>query len=382
MIILKPLSLIPYNLLLNIAGTLGIFAGLFGISFLIGFHELGHFLFAKIFKVRTPSFSIGFGPQLISKKIGDTQFSLSAIPLGGYVELAGAAEPGQGEQKEAHRDDEHSFKSKPYYQKLLIMSGGILFNLIFAYSVFIFLFNVGIPASDYLPINITPTVQSVPENATSNGKLQPGDVIKSINGIPVSKETMELFFKEIAEKPNQTIALVVERDNQEMNLEVMTESKTIGQTNKGILDITFIKEPIAPRPFMTALANGITLTNKIFLGTIASFKHIFTKRDVSQMGGPISIISETAKGASKGFKNFLILLAIISINLAVLNLIPLPILDGGQILFYTIEAIIGRSIPNKIREYIFIGTWLLLFTLIIYLSYKDILRIAQTFFGK
>ena len=105
-----------------------VFLGLLGLGFLIGLHELGHFLFCKLFRVSTPSFSIGFGPRIFSKKIGETTFSLSAIPVGGYVEIAGMAEVAQGEQKEASRKDEYSFASKPYYQKVLIMSGGILFN--------------------------------------------------------------------------------------------------------------------------------------------------------------------------------------------------------------------------------------------------------------
>ena len=87
--------------------------GILGIGFLIGFHELGHFLFCKLFRVSTPSFSIGIGPRILKKKIGSTEFSLSAIPMGGYVEIAGAAEVGQGEQKEAYRDDEYSFARKP-----------------------------------------------------------------------------------------------------------------------------------------------------------------------------------------------------------------------------------------------------------------------------
>ena len=91
-----------------------LFVGICGIGFLIGFHELGHFIFCKIFKIRTPSFSIGMGPQIIKKEIGGTEFSLSSIPLGGYVEIAGMAEVAQGEQKEAKRSDKHSFNAKPY----------------------------------------------------------------------------------------------------------------------------------------------------------------------------------------------------------------------------------------------------------------------------
>ena len=120
-------------------------AGGLGFGFLVGFHELGHFLFCKLFGVKTPSFSIGFGPQLLKKKIGDTVFTLSAIPFGGYVEIAGSEEPGQGEQKESKSLAPDSFAVKPYYQKMLIIAGGILFNLIFAYAAVILVMAIGAP---------------------------------------------------------------------------------------------------------------------------------------------------------------------------------------------------------------------------------------------
>ena len=125
-------------------------AGLIGINFVVGIHEFGHFLFCKFFKIRTPTFSFGFGPYLASKKIGDTTFALSSIPLGGYVEIAGSAEMGQGDQKEAHARDTGSFAIKPYWQKLLVMIGGIVFNLIFAYAALIFLFMIGLPKTEFL----------------------------------------------------------------------------------------------------------------------------------------------------------------------------------------------------------------------------------------
>src|SRR5437762_6660366 len=136
-----------------------ILIGCFGMGFVIAFHELGHFLFARMFKIRVPSFSIGFGPKVISKKIGETEFSFSAIPFGGYVEIAGAAEVGQGEQKEAHASDKYSFAVKPYYQKLFVMVGGILFNLLLAYVFIISVFFMGIPKSELLyPLNAIPTI--------------------------------------------------------------------------------------------------------------------------------------------------------------------------------------------------------------------------------
>src|SRR5438477_1807104 len=167
-----------------------ILIGCFGMGFLIGFHELGHFLFAKMFKIRTPSFSIGFGPKLVSKKIGDTEFSLSAIPLGGYVEIAGAAEIGQGEQKEALAVDEGSFATKPYYQKLCVMIGGILFNLAFAYFTFILLFMTGIPKTPLIQRPIIAAIQQ--GSAAEKSDLHVGDKILIVQNEAIDSSIQKL----------------------------------------------------------------------------------------------------------------------------------------------------------------------------------------------
>ena len=169
--------------------------GLIGINFLVGFHELGHFLFCKLFNIRTPTFSIGFGPIFASKKIGDTTFALSAIPLGGYVEIAGAAEVGQGEQKDAHARDKGSFAIKPYCQKLLVLFGGILFNFIFAYSALIFLFLVGLPKTEFLyPRNAKPIIHEIKEDsAAQRAGFAIGDRIISINGQNIGENGLKAY---------------------------------------------------------------------------------------------------------------------------------------------------------------------------------------------
>lgn len=187
-------------------------AGLLGIGFVIGFHEFGHFLFCKLFRVHTPSFSIGFGPKLIHKKIWDTEFSLSAIPLGGYVEIAGAAEVGQGEQKDAFRTDEFSFASKPWYQKFLILFGGILFNASFAYLAFSFLFMIGMPPSMILyPTNAQPVIEMIrPESAATKTDLKVGDTVVALNGNPIGNDAPTLITT-LMSMPGQDITLTIER---------------------------------------------------------------------------------------------------------------------------------------------------------------------------
>jgi len=359
-----------------------VFTGIIGIGFLIGFHELGHFIFCKIFKIKTPSFSIGMGPKIFQKKIGETNFSLSAIPLGGYVEIAGMAEVGQGDQKEAHRKDSYSFASKPYYQKLLVLTGGILFNLIFAYIAFIALFMAGIPKTPALfPEEAKAIIGNVKAgSAAQKYNLQVNDRILSIDNKPIN--SFMDFSKEIKTHPNQKINLVIERDNNQVNLEVIPDSVKQDGKEVGMLGI----EPgsaklteLEPLSFGESVKRGIAATNSCIYLTFNAFSSMFKQRTMEGVGGPLLVISETIKGIQKGFKIFLIMLAFISVNLAILNLIPLPIMDGGQILFTTIEAIIRRQIPEPIKMVIHYICWIGILLLAVYLSFTDIKRI---FFGR
>lgn len=358
-------------------------AGLIGLNFVVGFHELGHFLFCKLFNIRTPTFSIGFGPFVASKKIGDTTFALSSIPLGGYVEIAGAAEVGQGEQKDAHARDQGSFAIKPYWQKLLVMLGGILFNMIFAYAALIFLFMMGLPKTEFLyPRNAKPIIHEIKEDsAAAKAGLAVGDRIISINGQNVDDNGLKTYGL-ISDLPGAQTSFVIERGGQQQEIPVTLESKEVGGKNVGSLGVLFEITGTDSLPFMAAIKEGIALTNAYIKATFMGFKQIFVKRDVSKMGGPVKIISETVKAASHSFSVFLLFLAVISINLAIFNLIPLPILDGGQILFYTIEALIRRPLSVKVREYIHIATWIFMLALVVYLSTQDIWQLAKPYIGK
>lgn len=366
-----------------------IIAGLFGIGFIIGFHELGHFLFCKLFNIRTPSFSIGFGPKLFSKKIWDTEFSLSAIPVGGYVEVAGAAEVAQGEQKEAHSRDAHSIESKPWYQKMLVVLGGILFNLIFAYTTLILLFMTGAPGSRMLyPLTESPAIETVARNsAAERAGLKPGDTILAVDNKPIVvnegpialSDSMTEHLKSLRNRPNDQVQLLINRDAQTQTMPVTLDEQEIMGTKMGVLGVTFKTYDWPSLSLLDSFRYGIKVTNAYIVNTLSAFKYMFSKRDISQAGGPLMIISETAKSAGKGVKIFFLLLALISINLAVLNLIPVPILDGGQMLFYTIEAIAGRQLPIKVKEYIHIASWGLFMLLILYLSAKDIFGIVSPY---
>ena len=357
--------------------------GILGIAFLIFIHECGHFIMCKIFGVRTPSFSIGFGPRLITKKIGDTEFSISAIPFGGYVEIAGSAEVGQGDQKEALARDEGSFAVRPFYQKFCIMIGGILFNLLFAYLVLILVFAAGLPKSEFIyPLNAIPKIETLEAGSPAEkAGLKVGDRIIAVNETQLNNDTAKLL-ELLRENGGKTLSLIIERNGAQGAASVLLDSKTMYGKTVGYLGTSFSMIEVPGISIFQAIKQGINITNRYILGYIYMFKYICSKRDTSAVGGPVMIIQQTAQGAAKGFKVFLLFLAIISISLAVLNLIPLPIFDGGQILIYGIEALIGKSLPDKARLAINLTSWGLVMLLFVYITIKDIWRIIAQYLPK
>lgn len=351
-------------------------AGILGIGFLVIFHEFGHFVCAKLFGIRVQSFSIGFGPQLTSKKIdgpdGGTNFMISAIPLGGYVDM------GSPEGKE---NDEFSFTARPWYQKFFVLIGGVGFNVILAYIIFSLLFMSGMPESPALfPENAVTTLKAIEKDSpAAKAGLMANDKIIAVNGIATEQKVQNLIdlLKPLA---GQEAKLTIERDGKPLELSMpIGTRKAFGQTLGIIQGVAYQLMPLPGMPFFESIKRGFKLTNTHFWNTLTAFKYLLTSGDTSNIAGPVMIFTASIKGAAQGIKIFLIFLAIISISLAVMNLIPLPILDGGRLLIYTIEAIIRREIPERVKEYIFIATWLGLLALTLFLIGKDIMHLAGNY---
>ncbi|HBL98472.1 TPA: hypothetical protein DDZ86_02410 [Candidatus Dependentiae bacterium] len=370
-------------LFLALKGLVLLAVGLLGIGVLITIHELGHFLFCKLFGVGTPSFSIGFGPRILTKKIGETEFSISALPLGGYVEIAGNYEPGQGEQQHAAVEDDRSFMRKPFWQRALIMAGGIIANLLFAYIVFIKLFAIGMPPSPLLyPENVkTAAIGTVEKGgAAEKAGVLPGDVVVAVDGVEV-KGNFSALLKQLEGRAQTNARLVVERNQQRLELPIVLGGDKEGlAVGKLEVSFSFTFEPVPPLSFGEAFKRGVALTNRLFTGVFGAVKNMVVKRSTSGMGGPLLIIAEVAKSVSSGLPMFLLLLAFISVNLAALNLIPLPILDGGQILVIAIEAVVRRPLPDKAKIAVAYGCWAVVLSLMLYLSIKDVIRAISWFF--
>ncbi len=353
-----------------------------GFGLLIVVHEMGHFLFCKAFGIHTPTFSIGFGPKLIEKKIGDTNLRIAQIPLGGYVEIAGLAEVGQGDQEHAKAEGYSSFSGKPFWQKFLVLMGGIIFNIMFAYAAFSAMFMIG-ETGKRQAISIAHVVKDSP---AAQAGLKEQDIITQINGkvlTPTAEkpltEKLNFFFKYLEENPTERVKVIVERDNEEMEFYVTPKAQEINGKQVGIIGVV----PSIPMPrysIIQSIKMGFTKTNEWIKRIALSLKNLFSKRSLEGAGGPVMILAQGFKFAQGGIVRLLLFLAIMSINLALFNLLPLGITDGGQLVFAMIESIIGRPTPDSIRMIVNVISLALFIFLAVYLTYKDVVSLFGTTF--
>lgn len=346
---------------------------LFGIGFLIGFHELGHFLFCKLFNIITPTFSIGFGPRIFEKKINHTTFTLSAIPLGGYVEIP--QEPSDAETNSPIQTPGKYFNSTPFYQKLCVMFGGIIFNLLLAYIVLIIVSTWGLPDTTLLyPYNTTNKVAAVlPDSIADKLGITVDDELIALDATPINsgKEALDYINQESAWGKNIEITIKKSLKNEPVTLAFnLREAEQKHPASSARLGIVFSTQSIPQLNAFSALQQGISLTNFFIKNTIVGYLSLFTKRSAGKLNGPLMIIAAMKQQAARGLTVFLIFLAILSVNLAILNLIPLPILDGGQIAFVVMEAAV------KHKHAIHIATWAIVLLYFIYISIKEIIILS------
>lgn len=347
-----------------------------GFCLLIVVHELGHFLFAKLFGIHTPTFSIGMGPKIFEKKIGKTNFCLSLLPLGGYVEIAGNAEVGQGDQSQAHSMAEDSFATKPYWQKLLVMFGGILFNLGFAYITMSAILFFGLPKSEVF-------ICSLEKNTPcSQADLLPKDRILSWNDTDLESDP-NLLSQEIhnvKQGKTSSVTLTILRNSSRHTTQIDVPKADQSDTTQPKLGIEFEMLPsqteVEKLSLWQAIREGTQRTNELIVKTVNGILGLFKKGSLKDGAGPIMIIAHSAKLASQSFAYLLWFLVFISINLAIINLIPVPVMDGGQIMFITIEALIRRPLPDRIKNSISMASAVMLLILFVIFSYNDVKRLV------
>lgn len=343
--------------------AVAILASIFGISFIIVFHEFGHYLFCKIFKVYTPTFSIGIGKIIFSKKIGDTNFCISAGPIGGYVEVA----------SEQGINGSYGFNQIPYYQKILIMLGGIFCNFLLAYISFVCLFVSGMPEgaiSSYEPA--TTIVKSVASTSANSQELQPNDEIVSIDHQELHKNltTARKLIAQHAQAAETTIPAQVLRNQEVVDINLHLAGKKTTPNLQKQLDVSFHTKPALTLPY--ALVESYHAVIFYVHSIIAGLKNMFHARTTQGFVGPLMAVAASSKSAQKGFGYLVFFLAVISINLGFMNLLPLPIFDGGQFVIFTIEAITRQQLSERIRNIIGMCSWALAIGLLVLFTIRDL----------
>jgi regulator of sigma E protease len=344
-----------------------IFLSLIGISFIIVFHEFGHYIFCKLFNVYTPTFSIGIGKILYSKKIGDTDFCISAGPIGGYVEVA----------SEKGHNGSLGFNEIPYYQKVLMMLGGILFNFILAYLLFTVLFFTGMPDSGQAPYETNTTiVASVPEGSINYGKFQPSDTLVSLNNesinndLSVARKILANYSSSAPSNNNTTIPATVSRNGEIIPLDLDLKGSQFALFISKQLEISFQPKPSLSLP--QSMLQAYVATGFYLSAIIKGLKEMVSARNTNGLIGPLKAVMVGSKSTQKGFKSLLFFLALISINLGFMNLLPLPIFDGGQFVIFTIEAITRRELSERVRHVIGVSSWVLAIGLLVIFTLRDL----------
>ncbi len=315
-------------------------------------HELGHFLVAKASGVKVLKFSLGFGPKVVGRRIGETEYMLSAIPLGGYVKMLGE-EPGE---ELAAAEKERAFNQQSVLKRILIVLAGPMFNIFLTYAIFTAVLSAGLPVNVPVLGNILPVVDEVEAGyPAAEAGLRPGDVIVKIDGVRV--DTWFDMVNVVVKNPGRALDFVVKRDGELLTLritprsveEVDPEGKKvlIGRIGVKKLGGGFF-EPIQSDSLLDAPAKGAVATYKMGFFVIDSLEMLITRKvSLKNISGPVTILQESGKAASAGPVAYFMFMALLSVNLGVLNLLPVPILDGGHIVMFLIEGIKGGPLNER-----------------------------------
>jgi len=340
------------------------------LGIIIFVHELGHFIFAKLLGVRVLKFSLGFGPKLFGRKLGDTEYLISAVPFGGYVKPLGET-PGE---ELAEEEKPFAFNYQPVWKRFLIVFAGPFFNILCAVVIFFFSFLGGLPV-------LTPEIGSVLENspAERSGLLK-GDRIVLIEGKTISQ--WDEMTKIIHENPEKPLKITIDRNGTALTVSVTPEKKQVKdifgeEKSLGLIGIKPSGATSVKREgFAEALRDSFVRTWEISELTLVSIiKLIQRVIPFDTIGGPIMIVQMAGEQAAQGPLNFFIFMALININLGVLNLLPIPILDGGHILFLGIEAIRRKPLSEKVISVSQKVGLAIILTLVVFVMYNDVLRL-------
>jgi regulator of sigma E protease len=345
------------------ARTLGSFAIVLGV--LVFIHELGHYLAARWRGVHVEAFSIGFGRPLArwTDRVG-TEWRLCWLPLGGYVKLHGQERPEDvSDEVRAGWLPGRTFHTKSVLSRAIVVAAGPVANFLLAIVLFSILFAVQGEPGD-------PVVQSVlPDSAAMTAGLQPGDRIDAIDGRKIN--SFEDIVGIISTSPAKAMTLSISHDGVARTVPVVSGSVDDGGGGRmGVLGITGALRPVGPAG---AVIDGVTHTYDVAAQTLEGVAQIITgKRGSEGLGGPLKIAQLSGRVAQHGIASMVSFIALLSVNLGLINLFPIPILDGGYLVFYLLEAIRGRPLPPRALDYGFRTGLALIACIFVFVTWNDL----------
>lgn len=358
-------------------------AALIVFSAVIAIHEFGHFTVAKLCGIQVNEFSIGMGPALWKKIYKGTQYSLRALPVGGYVALEGEESP-ESQQAEAACDEREAedenpvppeqrtgipLNEAPVWQRVLVMVAGAFMNFVLGFVVLVILV-----AAQEGAIT-SKTIYSIENDALCGQTgLQAGDEIVAVNGRRCFVANDILY--ELVRTEAYRARFTVKRDGQKVELpdvQFDTWQDEDGQTHM-TLGFTVYGIKKTPLNVLKEAWNSTLYYGRIVFTSLADL--VRGRESINNLSGPVGIVTAIGQAASYGWQDLLELLALITINLGVFNLLPFPALDGGKVVFLIIEGVTGHAVPEKLQGTLTIAAFALLFGLMLFATYNDIIRLV------
>ncbi|OIO30696.1 hypothetical protein AUJ77_02720 [Candidatus Nomurabacteria bacterium CG1_02_43_90] len=354
------------------------------LAILVLTHELGHFIAAKRSGVRVDEFGIGFPPRLFSKKIGETIYSLNLLPVGGFVKIFGET---PDTDSIGGKDSSRSLFNKSKAIQAWVISAGIIFNLLFAWVLISIGFMVGMPYSlddsiygkkvQGVALTIT---QVLPQSPAQTAGLKAGD---NIIGLSAGEEHLFTPLVAPAQKfiaTHDELLLTYLRDGKTETTIVRPRDGIVNEKHAiGVsLDMIGILKLSPYHAFAAGVTTTISITEETARSMVSFFKNIFIgQANLSQISGPVGIVSIVGGASALGFMHLISLTALISINLAVINILPFPALDGGRLLFIIIETITRSRIKPEIANAVNGIGFLFLITLMVFVTFHDVVKLMQ-----
>lgn len=355
---------------------LTIIAFIIVLGILVIVHEAGHFVAAKLIGVKVEEFAVGFPPRLFTKKRGETKYSINLLPLGGYVKMLGELE---------HSKDPRAFENQKPLKRFTISVAGVLMNVVLAWFILTIGFAIGmaplVSAPDALPgekISTEIIVAGVLEDSVAKkADLKQGDIfIKAeVEGKSTTFESLKQYDQYNADNKGKTVTYQIKRDKDELTKEIELSSDSDAQLGIVIVENAVIRVPWYKAPYVALHETyEIIKLTVVFLGDF--FANLFSTGKVAEeVGGPVAIYAYTGLAVKAGLMVLLQFVAILSINLALLNILPFPALDGGRILFILIEGIAGKKIiKERVENIIHNIGFIVLIAAILAITYRDIAK--------